>query len=119
MKEQLKNQLSEILNQIAISVKDNADFTFTQLPDIAKSYVTFGTFSIIFAIVILFSIAVLFTKLIIDHCKCVQVIESNDIVIAIIFFLVIGIPLYLKINELILILTAPKVWFLIQIKSLL
>jgi hypothetical protein len=121
MNEKLQAQISQILAQIMVSVGEVKDFSMSQLPDIAQQYLTYGLWSTVFytAICLVFLIvsAIVWYKIwkYVPHDReeiIFLMIPSATGMISII-------SLFHNIHQLILILTAPKVWFLLEIKNIL
>jgi hypothetical protein len=132
MNDQLQAQLSDILAQITTSVSQVADFSVAQLPEIAQQYITYGVWSNIFTvviqIVILIGLGILITKCIKKGQQVNKESRSyyntggDGYFIGAVF---LGIFAFGDImffidtaRNLILALTAPKVWFILEIKDL-
>jgi hypothetical protein len=123
MNEKLQAQISQILAQIMVSVGEVKDFSMSQLPDIAQQYLTYGLWSTIFYTVI--SAVILIVSAIVWYKIWKYVPHDSEDVL----FLMLMIPsaslvasitgLFNNLHQLILILTAPKVWFLLEIKNIL
>ena len=123
MNDQLQAQITQILSQIMVSVGEVKDFSVAQLPDIAQQYITYGLWSTVFYIV--FSALALIVCIglgwgIVRH----SIKTGNDENLpAVIFPASLGIvsitALLVNIHNLILIMNAPKVWFLLELKNLL
>jgi hypothetical protein len=121
MNEKLQAQISQILAQIMVSVGEVKDFSMSQLPDIAQQYLTYGLWSTVFYVAI--SLVVLIVSVIAWY-KIWKYVphDSDDILFLMIpsVSLVVSITgLFNNLHQLILILTAPKVWFLLEIKNIL
>lgn len=123
MNEQLQAQITQILSQIMVSVGEVKDFSVAQLPDIAHQYITYGIWSNAFYAVFFGLVVIVCMGLgwsIIKYC-----IDKNDgeAFPAIVFLGFISIFAFLaffdKVHDLIMVLTAPKVWFLLELKNLL
>ena len=123
MNEQLQAQITQILSQIMVSVGEVKDFSVAQLPDIAQQYITFGLWSTVFYIV--FSALALIVCIGLGWGIVRYSIKTGDdesILAAMIpaFLGIISIiALLANIHNLILIMNAPKVWFLLELKNLL
>ncbi len=131
MNDQLQAQLSDILAQITTSVSQVADFSVSQLPEIAQQYITYGVWSNIFTaviqIVILIGLGILITKCIkkgqqVNKERTSYYTAGDGYFIGAVF---LGIFAFGDImffidtaRNLILALTAPKVWFILEIKDL-
>ena len=132
MNSELQEQLSQILTQITTSVSQVADFSVAQLPEIAQQYITYGVWSNIFTaiiqVVILIGLGILTTKSIKRGQQINKESRSyyvNDGDLYIIGAVFLGIFAFGDImffidtaRNLILALTAPKVWFILEIKHL-
>lgn len=125
MNQQLQAQLSQILAQIMVSVSDVKDFSVQQLPDIAQQYVTYGIWSNILYCVILAT--VIFLCLILGRGMLKWVAKNRTsyddpsviLIIPFVILIISSLVFFVKLHELILVLTAPKVWFILEIKNLL
>ena len=127
MNAQLQAQLSQIIAQIMLSVGEVKDFSIKELPDIAQQYITYGIWSsaiytAIFAIISI--IALIFAYKIYRYARegldqdSVPILATLSVVILIVILSAsVGFATYL--HNLILVLTAPKVWFILEIKNLL
>jgi hypothetical protein len=124
MNDQLQAQLSRVLTQIMVSVGEVKDFSVAQLPDIVQQYIQYGIYSSIFYSVIAFLV---FIVCVIGSHKVLKYIKQkgrdNGISLFIAFFIAIGlisiVAFIVNIHSLIMVLTAPKVWFILEIKNLL
>jgi hypothetical protein len=121
MNEKLQAQISQILAQIMVSVGEVKDFSMSQLPDIAQQYLTYGLWSTIFYTVI--SAVILIVSAIVWYKIWKYVPHDSDDILFLMIpsaSLVASITgLFHNLHQLILILTAPKVWFLLEIKNIL
>jgi hypothetical protein len=121
MNEKLQAQISQILAQIMVSVGEVKDFSMSQLPDIAQQYLTYGLWSTVFytAICLVF----LIVSAIVWYKIWKYVPHDREEIISLMIPSATGmisfITLFHNIHQLILILTAPKVWFLLEIKNIL
>jgi hypothetical protein len=122
MNKELQAQISQIIAQIMVSVGEVKDFSMEQLPDIAQQYVTYGIWSSAFysLISLLFVIAFAFA------CKVLlRMGQRYDETYYAFLAPLVGLSvlpilaLFHNVHQLILVLTAPKVWFLLEIKNLL
>jgi hypothetical protein len=125
MNDQLQAQLSRILAQIIVSVGEVKDFSVAQLPDIVQQYIQYGIYSSIFYSVISFLV---FIVCVIGSHKVLRYIkqkgrDDDGIFLFNSFFIAIGlvgiVAFIVNIHSLIMVLTAPKVWFILEIKNLL
>ena len=123
MNEQLQAQITQIISQIMVSVGEVKDFSVAQLPDIAQQYITYGLWSNAFYAVFFGLVVIVCIGLIWSIVKFCFDKEDGDAFPAIVFPGFIGLfafcSLLDKIHDLIMVLTAPKVWFLLELKILL
>jgi len=124
MNEQLQAQLAQILAQIMVSVGEVKDFSIQQLPDIAQQYITYGFWSSVFyvGISILPFLASVIILLLTIH-NALKHSHFGDIHFAkcmssICVGMISGAALFNNIHKLILIKTAPKIWFILEVKNL-
>lgn len=120
---QLQAQVTTILTQIATSVGEQKDYSVEQLPEIAQQYITYGIWSssiyMGISFVSLIICLILFYKAIrSDFDKW-----SGEAVASLLgFSIAIGIinifTIFNKLHNLILVTTAPKVWFILELKNL-
>ena len=128
MNEELQKQLAQVISSMATSVGEVKDFSVAQLPDIAQQYINYGIVSSAVWVVLCAIIAVVSIKILFSSVKKMN--ESYDFddfddynlilltsasiggVLSATFF-------FFDLHNLILVLTAPKVWFILQIKELL
>jgi hypothetical protein len=122
MNAQLQAQLSQILAQIMVSVGEVKDFSMKELPDIAQQYITYGIWTS--AIYTAICAIIIIACLIIGYKIHLYASKYNEdyyvslmILLAPLLFSVMG--LFDNIHNLIMVLTAPKVWFILEIKNLL
>lgn len=122
MNDQLQAQLAQILAQIMVSVGEVKDYSLTQLPDIAQQYINYGiwkngiTSALLFILVIVSAFIIRFG---IKLCR-----QEEEAGIPLVMF-----PSFLgllclmgfidNLHSFILVMTAPKVWFILEIKNLL
>lgn len=125
MNDQLQTQLSRVLTQIMVSVGEVKDFSVAQLPDIVQQYIQYGIYSSIFYSVIAFLV---FIVCVIGTHKVLKYIkqkgrDDDGIVLFIAFFMAFGlssiVAFIVNLHSLIMVLAAPKVWFILEIKNLL
>lgn len=128
MEKQLQLQLAEILKQIATTVSVVKDFSVAQLPDVAQQYIHYGFFTGILWVVI--TIAILVIAVIGIGSIVHEMPEVDDVgpvvgeiaffCMLVLFFICIGslISLYSAIQNLILNVTAPKVWLILELRKL-
>lgn len=121
MNEQLSKQASEILTQILSSMRDVSDFSMKQLPDIAQQYIFYGLISNSLAVILLTTVFIInswWIKRLIPHTDW-----DTDImplmVIPILLNVIMGALWVQKIHSLILNISAPKVWLILELKNLL
>lgn len=128
MNEELQKQLAQVISSIVTSVEEVKDFSVAQLPDIAQQYINYGIVSSVVWVVLCVIIAAVSIKILFSSVKKTN--ESYDFddfddynfilltsasiggVLSATFF-------FFDLHNLILVLTAPKVWFILQIKELL
>lgn len=130
MNDQLQKQLAEILNQMQTAVTNTADYSLKQLPDIASQYIYYGFWSNLLGLIIsgAFIVACVFLcgKLLSLDSRKFPDSDAEGVVkffgiLGTIFLVVMTILLkfYPSLESLILNLTAPKVWLILEIKNLL
>ena len=120
MNEQLQAQLTQVLSAIMTSVGEVKDFSVAQLPDIAQQYITYGivmssvwvVVSLIVSIILLTIIYKMFRRW--DGYSEWIMFVSFPIV----FTVGTVTAFFANLHNLILVLTAPKVWFILEIKNL-
>jgi hypothetical protein len=123
MNKELQSQISQIIAQIMVSVGEVKDFSMEQLPDIAQQYVTYGIWSSAFYSIISLLFVIAFAFAFNFLFKIAR--RGNDDELYLLLVLPAGFSLFPiialchNIHQLILVLTAPKVWFLLEIKNLL
>jgi hypothetical protein len=122
MNEQVQSQISQILAQISMSVSEVKDFSIDQLPDIAQQYIQYATLSNTITMILA---GAFFILGIIGIYKGITIMSNDpygegDTLITISLF--IGIPSFVSFimatYSMVLIHTAPKVWFILKIKNL-
>ena len=122
MNDQLQAQLTQILAQIVVSVGEVKDYSLTQLPDIAQQYITYGIWKTGIASAFLFILVIVSAFVIRFGIKLCRQEEEAGILITMIPFTVGLFSLLGFIHNLhsfILVMTAPTVWFILEIKNLL
>ena len=124
MNEELQKQLAQVISSIVTSVGEVKDFSVAQLPDIAQQYINYGIVSSAVWVVLCAIIAVVSIKILIFSVKKINESYNNDAYIPVVVFSFFGsffptIFLFVNLHNLILVLTAPKVWFILQMKELL
>ena len=124
MNEELQKQLAQVISSIATSVGEVKDFSVAQLPDIAQQYINYGIVSSAAWVVLCAIIAVISIKFLTLSFKKLNEPYDNDAYIPVAVFSFLGTVLFtifffVNLHDLILVLTAPKVWFILQIKELL
>jgi hypothetical protein len=120
MNEQLQAQLAQVLSAIMTSVGEVKDFSVAQLPDIAQQYITYGIWVSSFWVVVS-GLATIISWVCVYRIfrKYGLYDDRNAIVLPFIFIGIFSIILVLdNLHNLILITTAPKVWFILEIKNL-
>lgn len=122
MNDQLQAQVTTILKQFSDGISTVGDVAIKELPDIAQQYVTYGFVKGIFGVTVsgAFLIAMI--------CTAIWGIKElrktgNDGYLALIIFPSIfafftAILLSFNVENLILNITAPKLWLLLEIKNL-
>ena len=123
MNDQLQSQLAEILKQMSVAITATKDISLRELPDIARQYIAYGFFTNLLSVIIsgAFIIALIVAGVMLD--KYIQRTEDEEafsgfIPLGFIGFLSILIFGW-KLNNLILNITAPKVWLILEIKNIL
>jgi hypothetical protein len=124
MNDELQKQLAQVISSIVTSVGEVKDFSVAQLPDIAQQYINYGIVSSAVWVVLCAIIAVISIKFLTLSFKKLNEPYDNDAYIPVAVFSFFGIILstiffFVNLHDLILVLTAPKVWFILQIKELL
>ena len=123
MNDQLQAQLSQILAQIMVSVGEVKDFSVAQLPDIAQQYITYGIWKVGITSVVLFVVVIASIFTLRSGFKNLR--HNNDevgIPLTMFSFVVALLSVIGFVNNLhsfILVMTAPKVWFILEVKNLL
>lgn len=123
MNNELQKQLAQILGAIMTSVGEVKDFSVSQLPDIAQQYINYGIVSSAVWFVLCVIGAVVSVKVLTFSVKKLNESYNNEGYIPFSVFSFIGtvgfsIGSLVNLHNLILVLTAPKVWFILQIKEL-
>lgn len=121
MNDQLQAQISQIITQIMVSVGEVKDFSMSQLPDIAQQYITYGVWKTGITSVVLF--IVIIATFFIAKSGIKDLNRGDEIgMFKTIFPIPVGlisvIDLIENIHSFILVMTAPKVWFLLEIKNI-
>jgi hypothetical protein len=128
MNQQLQAQLAEILKQMLVAVNATKDFSMKELPDIALQYVWYGFWSNLLGMVIsgAFIIALIFCfKRLLRWSVNNPNHDLSGSEIPGLMFMAMGIiftfcdKFYPSAESLILNITAPKVWLILEIKNLL
>ena len=120
MSEQLQAQLSQVLSAIMTSVGEVKDFSVAQLPDIAQQYITYGiVMNSVWVVANLITTIVLLTII----YKMYRIWNGEDdwimlCMIPIALTVATVATFFANLHNLILVLTAPKVWFILEIKNL-
>jgi hypothetical protein len=122
MNDKLQSQLAEILGSMLTSIGEVKDFSMSQLPDIAQQYITYGIVHGCISTVILLTMSIASGVMAVKMFKKYMGEKRDLYMIAGMasgFVFIITSPmLYIQLNSLILALTAPKVWFILEIKNL-
>ena len=122
MNDQLQAQLSQVLAQIMISVGEVKDFSVSQLPDIAHQYITYGIWKTGITSVGLFIVII---PLIFIMKSGIKDLRNNHeigfpkVFVALSLGLITTIFFIENLHSFILVMTAPKVWFILEVKNLL
>ena len=120
MNEQLQAQLAQVLSAIMTSVGEVKDFSVAQLPDIAQQYITYGIWVSSFWVVVSGLAAIISWVCVYKICNKYGFCDDRGVIA--LPFISIGvvsiIPLLNNLHNLILVTTAPKVWFILEIKNL-
>ena len=122
MNDKLQGSLAEILTGIQSAVKASGDFAASQLPDIAQQYITYGrAANTMYAVLFLLASAILARI----ACKQFNALDGSDSVVP--PFLAVfssaacvltSILFLCRLNDVILVWFAPKVWLIKQLASL-
>ena len=122
MNDQLQAQVTQILAAIMTSVGEVKDFSLTELPDIAQQYINYGIWKTGITSVVLFILVIISAFVIRFGIKLCMDDEEAGIPTTMISFTV-GLfslmGLFDNLHSFILAMTAPKVWFILEIKNLL
>ena len=122
MNDQLQAQITTILAQIATSIGELKDYSVEQLPDIAQQYITYGIW--INSIYVGISFVFWIISSIVAYKAFRNLGKWNDehVVLCSGFGCVVGtnsmVIFFVKLHDLILVTTAPKVWFILELKNL-
>ena len=122
MDSQLQAQVTTILTQIATSVGELKDYSVEQLPDIAQQYITYGIWSssiyVGISFVSLIICSILLNKVIRNSNKWnAEVVGALGCGSSALGFISIF-TFFDNLHKLILVTTAPKVWFILELKNL-
>jgi hypothetical protein len=120
MNAELQAQITQILSAITTSVGEVKDFSVSQLPDIAQQYINYG--------IVRSSVWVALNIIGIIICSIISFKiykgwnKEDETIVFIIPFVAIAVSSIIffchNLHDLILVLTAPKVWFILQLKDL-
>lgn len=122
MNDQLQTQVTTILKQFSDGISTVGDVAIKELPDIAQQYVTYGFVKGILGVTVsgAFLIAMICTA--IWGIKELRKTGNDGYLAPIIFSSIFAfftfINLSLNVENLILNITAPKLWLLLEIKNL-
>jgi hypothetical protein len=123
MNEKLQAQITEILAQIMTSVGEVKDFSLSQLPDIAQQYITYGIWSTTFYLVFCILTVIVCIGMGYGIVRYSNKIGDDEMKIFTAIPIALGVVSFCSAlhesHQLILVLTAPKVWFLLELKNLL
>ena len=122
MDSQLQAQITTILAQIATSIGELKDYSVEQLPDIAQQYITYGIWSssiyVGISFVSLIICSILLNKAIRNFNKWSgEVVGALSGCSSALGFISIF-TFFDNLHKLILVTTAPKVWFILELKNL-
>ena len=122
MNDQLQAQLSQVLAQIMVSVGEVKDFSVSNLPDIAQQYITYGIWKTGITSVILFIVSILLIFIVKSGVKDLR--NNEEIGFPKVMFSAFGAVLSMcffidNLHSFILVMTAPKVWFILEVKNIL
>lgn len=119
MNETLQGKLVEILTSVQTATKAAGDFTLTQLPDIAQSYIMYGR--AVHTMWFLVGMTTL-TLIVVNWKRIWDTINSSDHpgeFIGLMFGTVIGGAMTLiNVSPMLLVWFAPKVWLLLELSRL-
>lgn len=120
MNAELQAQITQILSAIMTSVGEVKDFSVSQLPDIAQQYINYGI--VMSSVWVALNAITLIVCLAIMH-KIYKRWNGEDETIMFVIPFIAGFvgSIYAfcsNLHDLILVLTAPKVWFILQLKDL-
>ena len=122
MNDQLQAQLSQVLAQIMVSVGEVKDFSVSNLPDIAQQYINYGIWKTGITSVILFILTIpliFIVKSGIEDLGNDKEIGIPKVMVPIVLgVLTVGFFID-NLHSFILVMTAPKVWFILEVKNLL
>lgn len=135
MNKELQSQLVNILGQISTSVAEAKDFTVSQLPDVAQQYITYGIWRNSVGLLITLLIFIGFCiglKLCIrtivslakkdlplnENEEGILVVSATGGVVFTLGCIISAFTLWGKLEIFILVITAPKVWFILELKNL-
>lgn len=122
MNDQLQAQLSQVLAQIMVSVGEVKDFSVSNLPDIAQQYITYGIWSTGIASVFFF--VAIIPLFFVAKSGVKDLRNSEEIGFFKVMFSTFGVVLSMcffidNLHSFILVMTAPKVWFILEVKNIL
>jgi hypothetical protein len=122
MNDQLQAQITTILTQIPTSIGELKDYSVEQLPDIVQQYITYGIW--INSIYVGISLVFLIICSIAVYKGLRNLAKWSEELIVICVGLGWGVGLismfafFDNLHDLILVTTAPKVWFILELKNL-
>ena len=128
MNEQLQAQVTVILKQFSDGISTAGDVAMRELPDIARQYVTYGFVKGILGVTISGAFLIALVGIMCWGIKSAFNNANNDkdvevfipfILVPFLMLLPTCVALYTNTESLILNITAPKIWLLLEIKNLL
>jgi hypothetical protein len=118
MNAELQAQITQILSAIMTSVGEVKDFSVSQLPDIAQQYINYGI--VMSSVWVVLNAIMLIVCLVIMHKIYKRWNGEDETIMFVILAGFVGsiCAFCSNLHDLILVLTAPKVWFILQLKDL-
>lgn len=122
MNKELQAQVATILQQFSDGMNTVGNVAMKQLPDIAQQYIVYGFWRGLLASVILIACVIASIIAIKETFKAYNRTENEEyffILIPTVPIVIFGsIGAYLTLQNLLLNISAPKIWLLLEIKSL-
>ena len=122
MNDQLQAQITTILAQIATSIGELKDYSVEQLPDIAQQYITYGIWINSIYVGISFVFWIISSIVAYKAFRNLGKWGDEFVVLYAVFGCAVGIismvAFFGNLHNLILVTTAPKVWFILELKNL-